>query len=443
MLRFVVLAVCVLVLGAGCVGQRAVVPIDDVGAAQASEKKSLATFEDLLERLVTHDMRRNWTVRECNSVAQKFDTVAGRLKQRRRGEALYNAALAYQRCGLLERARAELARALSADPSLHRARARLALYEYKKTRDLQRAIAALKSVVHQAKFQDPEALVDLAALQMASFTTSSDLRELEQAKQNLQRALAIDDGCMPAYNQLAIYYLQLAKAAASGDQSGRRNVVLSSSRRVEPSRQQLDMAVLVASHGLKKDPGYAPLHNTTGLIQTELRHFNDAVRSFDRARELDPEFFEAHMNYAAVSLGIRGFEQAEGAYRQAARLRPEDYEARLGLALAIRGRIRPGKQSSLADRAKEQLDRAKRIAPRRPEAYYNEAILMQLRAKNPAEKSEPLLERAFCLYSEFNRRAQGDPAFVEAAKRATDQKKDILDTLAFIGKRTGPKINCE
>ena len=38
--------------------------------------------------------------------------------------------------------------------------------------------------------------------------------DLERAQRNLQRALAIDDSYMPAFNQLAIYYLEQAKAKA-------------------------------------------------------------------------------------------------------------------------------------------------------------------------------------------------------------------------------------
>ena len=38
--------------------------------------------------------------------------------------------------------------------------------------------------------------------------------DMERAKKNLQRALAIDDGYMPAFNQLALYYFERAKNPA-------------------------------------------------------------------------------------------------------------------------------------------------------------------------------------------------------------------------------------
>ena len=42
-----------------------------------------------------------------------------------------------------------------------------------------------------------------------------DLQDFDCAKLNLQRALAIDDGYMPAFNQLALYYFGSAKKKAS------------------------------------------------------------------------------------------------------------------------------------------------------------------------------------------------------------------------------------
>ena len=44
--------------------------------------------------------------------------------------------------------------------------------------------------------------------------------------------------------------------------------------------QQLDLAALVAAQAQKKNPNYAPISNTTGLIQVQLKNFNGAVKSF-------------------------------------------------------------------------------------------------------------------------------------------------------------------
>src|SRR4029079_3964412 len=103
--------------------------------------------------------------------------------------------------------------------------------------------------------------------------------------------------------------------------------------------QQLELAALVCSQAIKKDPHYPPIHNTAGLIENELGHGNHAGAELGRAVELDPGFFEAQMNYAALNLGFRGFEQAQAAYRRAIDVRPNDYDAHLGMAVALRGPI--------------------------------------------------------------------------------------------------------
>jgi tetratricopeptide (TPR) repeat protein len=202
------------------------------------------------------------------------------------------------------------------------------------------------------------------------------------------------------------------------------------------------MAALIASQGLRKNDRYAPLHNTAGLVQVELRDYNQAIRSFKRARELDPGFFEAHMNYGAVNLGIRGFAEAERAYRAALKLVPESYEAHLGLALALRGQLTPGAEGQRLAEAQRHIDQARQLAPQRPEAYYNAAILAQeFRAKSGAEKdSVKELEAAYCLYGDFVARApEGDS---EAKQRATDRRQDIVDMLRFMTSDPERQVSC-
>jgi tetratricopeptide (TPR) repeat protein len=260
--------------------------------------------------------------------------------------------------------------------------------------------------------------------------------DLERAQKNLQRALAVDDNYMPAFNQLAVYYLQQAKKKAGtkgGTRRGRRGMEVSGAQRAEVNEQQLDLAALVASQAQTKNPNYAPIHNTTGLIQVELKNFNGAVKSFARARQLDPKFFEAHMNYAAVNLSFRGFQEAEKAYREALKLRPKEYEAYLGLALAVRGQINDANFEKSVAEAQKYLDEAKKLDPARSETYYNEAILThEFRAKRAGDKAVPILEKAASQYRDFAGKAGGDAAFAQAVKRSTDRVQDIEDTIKFL-----------
>jgi len=407
----------------------------------AVSKAAAANFDTALDQFAAHDKKQDWDDTACAGIAKQFESAADSQKSdtgRPFPEAQYNAGLAYQRCGKDTEARKEFEAVVNSDPSFHRARAQIALYDYAKSNDLDGAISKLDQIIHDAKFQNVEALVSLAALQMERGNDQPDAdgkNDLERAQRNLQRALAIDDGYMPAFNQLSVYYLTQAKAKAGQldktGKRGRRGMEVSGASKASVDEQQLDLAALVASQAQKKNPNYAPISNTTGLIQVQLKNFNGAVKSFGKARQLDPGFFEAHMNYAAVNLSFRGYEEAEKAYRDALKLHPKEYEAQLGLALALRGQINDSNFDKNVAEAQQHLDEAKKIAPDRPETYYNEAILTQ-EFRSKRGNAVPSLEKAATQYQQFIDKAGSDAAFAQAVKRAKDRSQDIKDTITFI-----------
>jgi len=405
-------------------------------------KEAAANFDRALQGFLEHDKKQDWSEASCNESAKAFENAADAQKSdagRAFPEALYNAGLAYQRCGKDAEAKAKFEAAAAADAGFHRARAQLALYEYQQTGNSDATIAKLDQIIRDAKFQNAEALVSLAALQVERDNDQPDgdgKDDLERAQKNLQRALAVDDTYMPAFNQLAVYYLEQAKKKAGAlarTRRGRRGMEVSGAARAEVNEQQLDLAALVASQAQRKNPNYAPIHNTTGLIQVELKNFNGAVKSFARARQLDPKFFEAHMNYAAVNLSFRGYAEAEKAYREALKLRPKEYEAYLGLALALRGQANDANFEKYIGEAQKNLDEAKKVDPARPETYYNEAILThEFRAKRAGDKAIPVLEKAAAQYRDFVSKAGDEPVFAAAVKRSKERVEDIEATIKFI-----------
>ncbi len=411
-------------------------------------------FEDALKNMVAHDKASDWTDGACTQVAQDFIQAAkeqqknAKQEDARFPEALYNAGLAYQRCGKEAEAKAQFQAALNDDPKFHHAKVQLALYDYREKGDaaLDSTIQQLNDAVLEAQFQNVDALVNLAMLQMKrggpeSGTGCKD--DYECAKINIQRALAIDDGFMPAFNQLALYYFNQARAkadakAAAGTKSkkGRGTMVAARGKTAQLSTQMLDLAALVCSQAIRKNPKYAPIHNTAGLIQVELKNINSAVQSFNTSRQLDPNFFEAQMNYAAVNLSFRGFDQAENAYRQALKIRPNSYEAWLGLALAVRGQINDSNWDKNVKGAQEALEKCKQLSPERPEAYYNEAILTQeYKAKTTGgdEKATiPILEKAVSIFDVFIQKAGGSAEYADAVKRSTERKEDLHKVIEFL-----------
>ncbi|MEM1029426.1 MAG: hypothetical protein AAGA56_00395 [Myxococcota bacterium] len=429
-LAFSLLAACG---GGGAGGGGAKVPgggpVDSQG--NAINKAAQDAYRDGLAKMAQHDKANDWTDADCAATAALFDKAN---EQQDGGllRAQYNAGVAHSRCKQVDKAKAYFGGILAKDAKFHRARVQVALYDYAKSKDIEKAIAEMKQAITDAEFKNEEALVNLAIFQMSRDSSQGESGcedDFACAKLNLQRALAINDSFMPAFNQLAVYYLQSAKKQA-GKKTGSKTS--GSAKRSNVNKQALELAELVCSQALRKNPNYAPVHNTSGLISSELGNLSAAARSFGLARKLDPKFFEAHMNYAAVNLKFRGFKQAQAAYQDAIKLQPNDYEAYLGLALAVRGLITPQNEGAMVAESEKHLQKAKSIAPDRPETYYNEAILTQeFKAREGGTAAEPMLNKAKGLFQQFIAKAEGKDGFEESIDTAKERMEEIDQTIAF------------
>lgn len=418
----------------------------------AMSKEAEEKYQAALDAFNAHDKANDWTDAACNETAKMFDAAASAQKDGKLPAATYNAGLTFQRCGNDAQAKAKFEQTLKDEPKYHFARAQLALYQYKADSNENTAISSLQQVVLDSQFQNVPALVNLAMFQMMrdSGTGGNDCKDdFDCAKKNLQRALAIDDAYMPAFNQLALYYFQLAKKRAgsvkmSGKGSRGRSIATSAAIAKRADVQQLELAALVVSQGIRKNANYAPIYNTAGLIQNELGQVNGAVQSFNTAARLDPKFFEAQMNYANVNLSFRGFEQAEKAFRKALEMRPNDYDAHLGLALALRGQINDSNYDAQVNAVQGEIDACKKIDGARPDAFYNEGILThEYKAKSGGDKAKTIaaLMSAKGIFEQFVDKAAGKPEYDGAVKRAKERIQDIVDTKQFLemgAQSTGP-----
>jgi tetratricopeptide (TPR) repeat protein len=438
----IIAAAALLAFGAGCGGgtTEQVKPKTPSGPADSNGNQVSAAaakgFKSGLEQLVQHDKASDWNDATCTQVAQLFLEAAKEQGDKSFNEAYYNAGLAYQRCKKNTEARGLFKQVLDKDPKFHRAKVQLALYAYSDSgeKDLDTAINTIReAAVVDAQFKNVEALVDLGMLYIKRNNKVEDQdgkTDLLRAKRFIQSAMALDDGYMPAFNQLAILYLEMAKDAAGRDSKRKMGASNSKVRKVDT--QALDLAAVVCSQAIRKNAKYAAIHNTAGMIQVELGNLNGAVQEFNSARTLDPAFYEAQMNYAAVNLTFRGFQQAEQAYRKAIDIRPNDYDAHLGLALALRGGTDDTNFDKNVAEASAELAKAKQIAPDRPETYYNEAILTQeYKAKSGGKNSEPELLNAKKLFSDFVSKAGGAAEFADAVKRSKDRMGEIDQIIEF------------
>jgi tetratricopeptide (TPR) repeat protein len=410
-------------------------------------------FNAAMQMFNNHDQANNWDSNACSETAKAFELAIDEQPDHKFTEALYDAGLAYQRCGDDKDAQDRFQKALDEQPSFHYARAQLALYHFKANGDVNGAISELQRAVADAKFNNVPALVDLAMFQMLRDSpdpggdtckvnrggATSELGDFECAKINLQRALAFDDSYMPAFNQLALYYFNNAKKRASGATSAGvskvsggaigRSVATNAAFTKHADQQQLDLASLVCSQAERKNPKYAPIHNTSGLILNENGLINGAVGEFSQAVSLDPRFFEGYMNLAAVNLSFRGFDKAQAAYQEALKLHANDYDAHLGLALAYRGQITDANYDQLVKLAAAELDTCIKLDPNRPDAYFNKAILTDEYLSTHGDNNHALAAYgdATTLLNTFIQKAQGKSEYDGAVKAANDRLTDIND----------------
>jgi tetratricopeptide (TPR) repeat protein len=442
------------VLAIGCAAPRppvAAPPPGPVDPHPPIDGTARAKFDAALALFVHHDQANDWDTATCNAVAAMFDDAAAA----QRGpyvQATYDAGLAFQRCNDDKNARARFEKASKDDPSFDAALARLALYRFKQDANADAAIDAVQHAVAQGEFKNAAALVDLATMQMTrdgEKAAPGCKDDMECARLNLQRALAIDDAYMPALNQLGLYYLQLAKkragvVAIKARGTRGRQLLTSAAPTKRADVQQLELAALVCSQAIAKDPSYATIHNTAGLVMNELGQVNGAVEQFALAAKLDPKFFEAQMNYAAVNLSFRGFEQAQRAYTKALEMRPNDYDAHLGLALALRGQL-TGTEPDYAQRVaavERELDAAKKSDADRPDAWFNEGILTQEFETRGATDAQALaaLDRAEKAFQHFIDKARGKSEYDGAVTRAKERIEDIGVARTFVASpKAAPK----
>jgi tetratricopeptide (TPR) repeat protein len=297
---------------------------------------------------------------------------------------------------------------LETNPKVDRAQVRLTVLEQHARERLDRALLALSRAAGETGFTDLGVLVELSARQIERGSLgagSESAADLANAEANLTRVLAIDEHSASAFTQLAL--LHLAKAKTRG-------------------RRELELAMGICLQAMREHPAYAPLRNTTGLVEFELRDGAGAIREFEAAVKLDGSYSEAQMNLAASLLSTRRFEAAERAYDRVLDV-SNDYEALLGRALARRGQINDANFRAQVASVDSDLERCKELDPERPEAYYNQAILAERFQVTvaPTEKATSVLERARSLFDTVIAKAAERPEYAREIRLAKQRVRDL------------------
>lgn len=338
--------------------------------------------------------RAGWNPESCEEVAEAFKEAAEQNQGGRFPEAWFNAGLAYSKCTqTADQAVAMWNKAIEVSDNYAPARVQLGLLAQRRG-DTGAAIAAYERAI-RGDAQSVEAYVNLAILQRQR----AQGQDLQEAQSNLRRALAVDSQYVPAFNQLALLYLDDA----------------------ERNPQMLRLASIVCKQATTIDPNYAPVYNTWGLVRVKEGNIIGALANFERAFTLNDRFFEAYMNFGSITLSFRGYEDAKKAFSKAKALNTKNYEARIGLGVALRG-------LDQIEAAEAEYAGARELEGQRPDAFFNLGLIYQ----DYKSGTIPDLQKAKGLFSDFLSRAAGRQAYARMTEQAQQRSKNIDDAVAAL-----------
>jgi tetratricopeptide (TPR) repeat protein len=338
--------------------------------------------------------RAGWNEERCQEVSDAFKQAAQQNQGGRFPEAWFNAGLALSKCSqTAEGAVALYNKALEAQENYAPARVQLGLLAQKRG-DTAAAMAAYERAI-RGDAQSVEAYVNLAILQRQR----GQGEDMANAQSNLRRALAVDSQYAPAFNQLALLYLDDA----------------------ERNPQMLKLASIVCKQATTIDPNYAAVYNTWGLVRVREGNIIGALSNFEKAFTLNDRFFEAYMNFGSITLSFRGYEDAKKAFSKAKALHAKNYEARIGLGVALRG-------LDQIEAAEAEYNGAREVDAQRPDAFFNLALIYQ----DYKNGTIPDMQKAKGYFGEFSSRASGRPAYARMIEQAQQRTKNIDDTVTAL-----------
>ncbi len=322
-----------------------------------------------------------WTPAACSDVMGDYEDAV-EAQGGKFAEAKYMVGVTAERCGKGEEALAAFREALSQNPKLCGPRVAIGLDHLEQGR-VSQAQQEFSQAVKDQPLACSAGYINLATIQRKTGSGN----ELDAAEVNLKRALAIESSDLAAYNQLALLHLKQAKLG---------------------KKPKLDLAEVECRQAQLIDADYAPIYNTWGLIKMERENIIEALRFFEKARQLDPKLFQAHMNFGAITHSFRGYADAKDAYSKAVGLHPDDYDAHIGLGAALRG---------LKDTngAKAEYEKAISLDGARPDAYFNLGVLYHDYMSGSIQD----LETAKKFFGQFVSRANGKGEFKEKIQDVT------------------------
>ncbi|WNJ16088.1 tetratricopeptide repeat protein [Pontibacter sp. G13] len=193
---------------------------------------------------------------------------------------------------------------------------------------------------------------------------------------------------------------------------------------IHKSQKRWDLAYNSLSQAVRyqQDP---ELYLLKSEIAIELGEITTAIQDLDQVLKLAPEHREARENRADMNLAIGEHEQALADYEKLSEQFPKDYDYRIqiGACQKLMGQLSNAEQAFIA---------AIRIDPDRPEAYFNQGLLLM----NQGEYSKALAEVSKAISKDGNMAEawMSRGRILLAQKKYSGALKDFNKALTFDSK---------
>ena len=187
---------------------------------------------------------------------------------------------------------------------------------------------------------------------------------LEEARQLLERAIAIDPRSHEAHNNLATVHIDLrqfeaARACQEKAIALKPNftLALTSLGNTLLHMSLPEQAIELYDRAIRLKPDYADALCNRGIAELALHRFDRAKQSFERALLFQPRHAEALVGKGTVSIDLKHYDEAEAALAAALTIRPNSAKA-----LAHRGRLHL--ELSRLEQAAADFDAALALSPK-------------------------------------------------------------------------------
>src|SRR5439155_831231 len=221
-------------------------------------------------------------------------------------------------------------------------------------------------------------------------TALRETGELEDARRNLQRAIALQPSFSGTYIDLGVVYLRGGDMdKAIGQFEAGLNIPVPSGPAPDWDRATADLKKALAAR-----PDSAEAHNVLGLLLGRKgADGKEVLAEFRAATRLRPDFAEAHNNIGLVLAQENNEKEAIAEFREALRLSPgyADAHANLGAVLT----------TTNSEEAIHELEKAVALAPGSLKAQFNLAVAYGANANYGLAKEIEQLRKVIASQPDF------------------------------------------